>query len=353
MSVGDLPGAGPSLLAATLESDTEAFVVLVADTPGEAELLYADLETLEVSERSRYLPQRETLPYEEADPHVEISSRRAEAISALLDGKARLVVTTSRGLVERAPVSPEGEFGITLTVGDRITRGDLAERLATMGFERTTGVRELGEYVVRGGIVDVFPFGADEPLRFELWDDRVESLRRFDLITQRSTERLPDAAILPITLSHELFRADGRESEHRSLLELLPDDAWLLFRREACDDVRRRRLWEEIRQARKDLGDDDAAAAEALPPAEAARMIARLRVLDLDPPGGGTTVRLGLDPHPPIERRVGLLVDEIQAARGRGDAVLILCDSAGQLERLQEILADAAGLDLAGGAVGR
>ena len=58
VSVGGLPGAGPSLLAATLESDTEAFVVLVADTPGEAELLYADLETLEGSERSRYLPQR-------------------------------------------------------------------------------------------------------------------------------------------------------------------------------------------------------------------------------------------------------------------------------------------------------
>ncbi len=350
VSVGGLPGAGPSLLAATLESDAEAVVVLVADTPGEAELLYADLETLEVSERSRYLPQRETLPYEEADPHVEISSRRAEAISALLDGKARLVVTTSRGLVERAPVSPDGEFGIALTVGDRIARGDLAERLATMGFERTTGVRELGEYVVRGGIVDVFPFGADEPLRIELWDDRVESLRRFDLISQRSTERLPEATILPVTLSHELFRADGRESERRSLLELLPDDAWLLFRGEACDDVRRRRLWEEIRQARNDLGADDAAAAEALvlPPTEAARTIDRLRVLDLDPPGGGATVQLGLDPHPPIERRVSLLVDEIQAARGRGDDVLILCDSAGQLERLQEILADAAGLDLSG-----
>ena len=348
VSVGDLPGAGPSLLAATLEDDTGGHVVLVADTPDEAELLFADLETLEVSARSRYLPQRETLPYEEADPHVEISSRRAEAISAVLDGTARLVVTTSRGLVERAPVSPEGDFGLTLKVGDRIARSDLAERLATMGFEKTTGVRELGEYVVRGGIVDVFAFG-DEPLRIELWDDRVESLRRFDLLSQRSTERLSHTTILPVTLSQELFRADGREPERRSLLELLPEDSWLLFRGPACDDARRRRLWNEIRQAREDLWDDEAVAAEALvlPPAEASRTIERLRVLDLDPPAGGASVRLGLEPHPPIERRIGLLVDEIRSARGRGDGVLILCDSAGQLERLQEILADAAGPDLA------
>ncbi|MCK5488358.1 MAG: DEAD/DEAH box helicase, partial [Gemmatimonadetes bacterium] len=59
------------------------------------------------------------------------------------------------------------------------------------------------------------------------------------------------------------------------------------------------------------------------------------------------TVRLGLDPHPPIERRIGLLVDEIRVAVNRGDRVLILCDSSGQLERLQEILADAAGAHLA------
>jgi len=295
------------------------------------------------------MPQRETLPYEEADPHVEISSRRADAISALLEGDARILVTTSRGLVERAPVSIEGGFGLTVTVGDRLTRTELAQRLEAMGFEATTGVRELGDYVVRGGIVDAFPFGADEPLRIELWDDRVESLRRFDLLSQRSTQRLEEATILPVALSPELFEASGTAIERRSLLELLPDDTLLLFEGAASDESRRVRLWQEIRQARKDLGDEGALPAEALvlPPAAAAEKIEQLAAVHVDSTARDATIRFGLDPHPPIERRVALLVDEIRTAVGRGDRVLILCDSPGQLDRMQEILVDAAGASLA------
>ena len=349
VSIKELPGAGPSLLAATLHSGSGRHVVLVADTPGDAELRFADLETLGASDVARYLPQRETLPYEEADPHVEISSRRADAISALLEGDAGILVTTSRGLVERSPVSTAGGFGLTVRVGEGLARAELAERLVAMGFEATTGVRELGDYVVRGGIVDVFPFGAEEPLRIELWDDRVESLRRFDLLSQRSTVRLEEATILPVALSPELFEEAGTAVERRSLLELLPDETVLLFEGAACDEPRRVQLWQEIRQAREDLGDEEALPAEALvlPPQQAVERLDRLAVVHVDSPAGDATVRLGLDPHPPIERRIGLLVDEIRVAVNRGDRVLILCDSSGQLERLQEILADAAGAHLA------
>ena len=349
VSVKGLPGAGPSLLTATLHGGTGRHVVLVADTPGDADLRFADLETLGSSDIARYLPQRETLPYEEADPHVEISSRRADAISALLEGDARILVTTSRGLVERSPVSTTGGFGLTITVGERLSRADLVERLDSMGFEVTTGVRELGDYVVRGGIIDVFPFGADEPLRIELWDDRVESLRRFDLLSQRSTVKLEEATVLPVALSPELFEEAGTSAERRCLLELLPEETLLLFEGAACEEPRRAQLWEEIRQARDDLGDDGALPAEALvlPPKSTAEHLDRLALVHIDAPAGDATVDLGLDAHPPIERRIGLLVDEIRVAVDRGDRVLILCDSSGQLERLQEILADAAGARLA------
>ncbi len=349
ISVKGLPGAGPSLLASTLHGETGRHVVLVADTPGEAELRFADLETLGTSAVARYMPQRETLPYEETDPHVEISSRRAEAISALLEGDARILVTTSRGLVERSPVSSGGGFGMTLRAGERLSRAELAERLDSMGFEATTGVRELGDYVVRGGIVDVFPFGTDEPLRIELWDERIESLRRFDLLSQRSTERLEEATVLPVALSPELFEDAGRSSERRSLLELLPRDTLLLFEGAACDELRRTQLWGEIRQAREDLGDDAALPAEdlVLPPEAASAQMNELAVVHVDSPAGDATVSLGLDPHPPIERRIGLLVDEIRVALDRGDRALILCDSSGQLERMQEILSDAGGIELA------
>ncbi|MDP2482407.1 MAG: transcription-repair coupling factor [Candidatus Palauibacterales bacterium] len=353
--VRGLPGAGPSLLIATLHAESGRHVVLVTDTPGEAELRFADLETLGVSDEARYMPQRETLPYEEADPHVEISSRRVEAIAAVLEGRAGIIVTTSRALVERTPVGGAGSFGLDVTVGDRLARGDLAARLDAMGFEATTGVRELGDYVVRGGIVDVFPFGTDEPIRIELWDDRVESLRNFDLLSQRSTGRLNEVTILPVELSPDLLGASAASIERRSLLELLPDDALLVFEGAACDEWRRNRLWNEIRAARAELDDETALAAEALvlaPPIVADRLD-RMGVVFVDPPDGVAggesipTIRLGLEPHPPIERRIELLIDEIRAADGRGERILIMCDSPGQLERMQEILEDAAGPGLA------
>ena len=302
-----------------------------------------------MSAAARYLPQRESLPYDDADPHVEISSRRAEALSALLEGEAGILVTTSRGLVERSPVSAGGGFGMTVTVGDRLDRANLAARLETMGFEASTGVRELGDYVVRGGIVDVFPFGADEPLRIELWDDRVESLRRFDLLSQRSTDRLGEAVILPVVLTPEMFEAAGTASERRSLLELLPEHTLLLLEGAAAGDSRRTRLWEEIRQAHEDQDDDGVTPAEALvvSPSEARERIDRLAVVTIDDRASDATIRLGLEPHPPIERRIALLVDELRVAVERGDRALILCDSPGQIERLQEILSDAAGPQLA------
>jgi transcription-repair coupling factor (superfamily II helicase) len=347
-TVSGLPGAAPALLAAALAGRTRRVVILVADTPGAAELLFSDLDTLGEGVEHRYLPQREILPYEDSDPHVEITSRIAEALASLLANDVRLFVTTSRALVERAPVAARGDFGLTVSVGDRLDREDLARRLERMGFQRTTGIRELGDFVVRGGIVDVFPFGTEEPVRIELWDEDVSSLRSFDLLTQRSSGELQEARILPVSLSAEAVADAGGCAERRSLIELLPADALLLTVGDASSDRRRQRLWEEVREARAALDDSNAATAAelVLPPDEAAEFLGRMATIVIEPPAGETAIRFGLEPHPPIARRVGLLVDEIRAAVGRGDRVIVLCDSQGQLERLEEILLETAGREL-------
>ena len=345
------PGAVPALLAATLSRVTARHVTLVADGPGDAEALFADLETLGAGAGTRYLPQRETLPYEETDPHVEISSRRVEAIAALLAGRTNIVVTTSRGLVERAPVSRGGDFGVSLRVGTSVDRNDLAERLLQMGFERTTGVRELGDFVVRGGIVDVFPFGADEPLRIELWDEEVASLRRFDLLTQRSTATLEEAEILPVSLSPRLLEAEGAPAERRALIELLPGEGIVLVVGEANLDRRRRRLWDEVSRARDDLDDETALPANALvlEPDHVSERLSAAAVVAIEPPTEEEHFSdLGLESPPPIERRIPVLVDELRIALERDERVVILCDSEGQLERMDEILDDAAGPGISG-----
>ncbi len=350
-TVADLPGAAPAAIAAALAASPERIVVLVADTPNEADELFGDLETLQAEGAPRYFPQRETLPYEDADPHVEISGQRMEALGRLLAGRTRLLVTTARALAERSPVpAVDGAFGLEVAVGQPVRRDRLAERLEAMGFEPVHTVEEIGEYALRGGIVDVFPFGHPRPLRIELWGDEIASLRRFDLLTQRSVERLERTEVLPVTL--EGGAAPGRDGaapasdgaepssppERRSLLELLPETAVLFELDPARGGERRRRLWEETAAARRGAAAGALAAdALVLPPEEAEARLARSRRLLFDPDAGDP---LGLEPPPAVDRDMGRLVSVARRALDDGDRVLILCDNEGQLERLEEILAE-------------
>jgi len=348
-TVTGLPGASPALLAATIRHETGRCVVGIAPDPAAAEAMFADLEAIGVGARCRYLPQRETLPFENADPHVEISSRRADAFASLLAGRTDLIVTTARGLVERSPVAAHAEFGLQLNVGDEARRDDMSQRLKTMGFESSSSVQELGDFVVRGGIIDVFPFGHDDPLRIEFWDDEIASLRRFDLLTQRSIGQLDAVEILPIVLNPSMAVA-GAELERRCLLELLPDTAIIL--ETAGVDVQRSgdQLWREVSDAWGEKPDDGSAYEIALDPDTAKdrrETLSRIQIMDSGSENAAE-VDFGLDPHPVIERDMQRLKVVLTEAVEVGEHVTVTCDNAGQIERLDEILQDLGGARLTG-----
>src|SRR5690606_22035174 len=138
-TLAGLAGSAPSLLIAALaDAMPQRIWVVVAHSPGEAEAIEADLQSLYDAERVTLYPQRETLPYEATEHHVEVSGLRVEAIEALLSGRVRVLVTTGRALQERAEL-PSGlaELRTTLRVGDEVRLQELAERLDELGFERT------------------------------------------------------------------------------------------------------------------------------------------------------------------------------------------------------------------------
>jgi transcription-repair coupling factor (superfamily II helicase) len=240
VSIPQIPGAGIAALAVALrDAGVGAPVVVVARGPGRADEIYADIQSLS-GDGARCFPQRETLPYEDADPHVEISAQRVDALGALLAGRVTILVTTGRALAERTPIPvTTGEsFVLTLTTGDSPGLHSLAERLDRMGFSRTGTVREVGDYALRGGLIDVFPFGHSAPVRVELWGDEIESMRSFDALTQRSTGTMDTVDILPIDLS-----PGAGATEPRSLLEMLPETTLLIRLDPAAETGARTRLW--------------------------------------------------------------------------------------------------------------
>src|SRR5690606_25051284 len=203
LTLDNLRGSAPSLLIAALATERPQRVwVVVAANPQDAEAVDADLRSIAGADITALFPQRETLPYEAAEHHFEVSGLRVETLEALFAGRARIIVTTARALQELADI-PAGlaDLRMTLAVGDTTRLTDLTERLDDMGFDRAAMVEAVGEYSVRGGILDLFGFGAPEPVRVEFWGDEIVSIRQFDILDQRSSGDLRSVDILPVDLT--------------------------------------------------------------------------------------------------------------------------------------------------------
>src|SRR5208282_1977838 len=101
------------------------------------------------------------------------------------------------------------QLALTIRVGDELPVEDLLQHLDSIGYEKREPVEMVGEYSMRGGILDIFPAEASKPVRIELFGDLIESIRRFDVQTQRSVMKVSEATLLPLAeypKSRELFQ---------------------------------------------------------------------------------------------------------------------------------------------------
>ena len=147
-------------------------------------------------------PAWDCLPYDRVSPNGEIVSRRIATLTRLAAaaGDPLIVLTTVNALVQRVP--PRQLFDgrvLTLHTGGRVGLDRLQSFFRNNGYIRTDTVRESGEFAVRGGIVDLFPAGAAEPLRLDFFGDTLESVRSFDPLNQRSTGKLDEAVLRPVS----------------------------------------------------------------------------------------------------------------------------------------------------------
>ena len=147
-------------------------------------------------------PAWDCLPYDRVSPNPAIVADRIAALTRLIEPATgpRLVLSTVNALVQRVP--PRVAFaGKTLSVksGGTIKPEALVSFLQANGYNRTDTVMEPGEYAQRGGIFDVFPSGEADPLRLDFFGDTVESLRRFNATTQRSTEDVAGFSLRPVS----------------------------------------------------------------------------------------------------------------------------------------------------------
>jgi transcription-repair coupling factor (superfamily II helicase) len=341
LALSGLPGSSPALLLAALsDALPQRTWVVIATTPTLAEAFEADLHSLLDEKHTVLFPQRETLPYEAAEHHVEVSGLRVEALEAVLSGRARILVTTARAIQELAEIpSALAEFRLTLSVGQAIRLQDLAARLESMGFERFPIVEGVGQFAQRGGIIDLFGFGAPEPLRIELWGDEIASIRHFDVLDQRTTGELKQADILPVDLQRVGAAGERAAATRRSLLDVLSRDGVVFALNPGALPAEFRRTWEEVlhlhdAEVRRG-GRPEEPGALFLAPAAAAERVADFGRIELVDAGD---IVFNAREAEPIDRDMDRLAALLRAGAARGEVTYLLCDNTGQLERLEELL---------------
>jgi transcription-repair coupling factor (superfamily II helicase) len=190
-----------ALLLTTLQETTNRRLAIIV--PGEAAT--SDFEiALRLFHRDprcvSIYPSPSLSPYQDLGPSLGVVREEIHALGMLIDGSVDVLIAPARALFQRLPVAEKFQGRIlTLAEGQDLNLHDLLQKLVENGFVRTDLVGEAGEFAFRGGILDLFPATAPKPVRMELFGDRIDTLRWFDVETQRSQEPAGTVTVLPMT----------------------------------------------------------------------------------------------------------------------------------------------------------
>lgn len=156
-------------------------------------------------------PDWETLPYDNFSPHQDIISARLSALFHLQQGNKQIFLLPINTLLQKVcPPSYLANNVLLIKKGDRFSIQSLRLRLENAGYRAVEQVLEYGEYAVRGALLDLYPMGAENPFRLDFFDDEIDSIRTFDVDSQRTIAEIKEINLLP---AHE-FPTDNHGIEH-------------------------------------------------------------------------------------------------------------------------------------------
>ena len=202
---GLTPTAKALLLVLFQRSSARPIIFVVNDNRAVEELVpmlrgFCELTAACDSDSIISLPARDVLPFQNLSPHAELQEERATALWKISTGAASIVVTPIAATAIRLR-SSDYYTGLARTIrrGESFDLESLLAHLNTVGYASTDVVEMPGQYAVRGGILDIYSPEADRPLRIEFFGDEADSIRKFDPTSQRSSNPVDEALLLPLT----------------------------------------------------------------------------------------------------------------------------------------------------------
>jgi transcription-repair coupling factor (superfamily II helicase) len=194
-----LQGSSVALALASAARSAGRLVLVVTRSSHEAQVLARDLKLLATGSMPVLLfPDHETLPYDPYSPHPDIISERLATLAGLAQHKQGILLCSVAALSQRLPPVPYvRQCSFDLRKGQQINIGEFRESLARSGYQAAEQVYQPGQFAIRGSVIDLYPTGMEQPIRLDLFDEELESIRCFDPETQRSGGSLDSLTLLP------------------------------------------------------------------------------------------------------------------------------------------------------------
>jgi transcription-repair coupling factor (superfamily II helicase) len=326
LSLLGLTGSLPALIAAFVTGRTERPLLAIGATLEDAEELADDLTSVLSGRGPCLLPGNPH--YGRKSTPVELSEQ-AEVLLALRHQEAAVVVAPATALLDPLPLpGAVSESLFVLSRGGNLPREELLQFLVRGGYTREALVESVGQFAVRGAVVDIFSWGASQPVRIEYYDDMVESLRTFEPATQMTSEKLE---------RFEVFGVPSHQLNAGTILDHLPERSAIIW-------VEGRACWEAVkedwRNRTPELADPHLPANE-IPSLVSVRAQAN-RFLQLfvnsSPIGVDDTVSFAALPQESFAANVPLLAERLKEYREQGLRTIILSDCLDAGRRLAEVL---------------
>ena len=192
-----LHGSADALALAELARESRPLVI-ITESAQDAERLRGEIAFFDPALKVMLLPDWETLPYDSFSPHQDLVSERLATLYQIShDAFDVAVVPITTALYRMPPTSYVAGHTFFLKQGEKLSGEALRRQLTLAGYSHVTQVVSPGEYSFRGGVIDLFPMGSALPYRIDLFDDVIDSIRAFDVDSQRSIYKVNDVRLLP------------------------------------------------------------------------------------------------------------------------------------------------------------
>ncbi|TAK60225.1 MAG: transcription-repair coupling factor, partial [Bacteroidetes bacterium] len=328
------------IVAGLVEKRPRQIVVIAADRD-KAEQLRDDCATL-TGENSVFFfgerPMHDAAALDLSSPISQI-----ETLQALAKGFHGIIIASPQAIAQKTP-APEklAQSSVELEVGMEYNFQQLIERLTALGFVKQDFIESYGDFAVRGGILDVFSYTGENPLRFEFWGNSVESIREFDPLSQRSIKKIEKASIIPSLM--EGSSSEEGESENSSslfsssLFDYLHNDALVLLDE---PEFIKREFDEMQNEGIANLFTYDEIISYTENFSRILHFFLEAGKSEIGNWNSNISVNFESTSQPSFNGSVNLLIDTIKKLSSNNISVTLACDTKREAERLNELIEEA------------